>query len=310
MMMRLLIGLGLCMLMEPGCTKDQNEFIPAPGTDTVWVTQVTPGDAVMHLADTLSSIPSTVSVDLSLSDSVTISGMRLNLPAGWQTAAGAPFTGQATLQASLLQSPGGWIRNFIPTTYGGRLVRTNAVLNFSVQAGGVSLQPTGTVLVSIPTTGSMFEMDSLISGSYSGSLLQWTGMVDYSYFQQTSGEVSFAMRQTGWLMYGTPLPDTVNANNQLVVSLPNQFTNANSAVFCWLSGYSSLVSLTGNYASKTFMANNLPAGSPVTIISITLTGGTFYLGTQNVTLTNGTLSVSISPNIQTLSSLTSYLEQL
>jgi hypothetical protein len=262
------------------------------------------------MADTLRSQPATDSVSLSQGDSVSISGMQIVVSAGWQTAAGTPFTGRASLQATLLESPGAWIRNFAPTTYGGKLVHTDAILQFSLQSGNTSLQPTGTTLLSIPVSGSAIEMDSLFVGGYSGDLLQWTGTIPNSYFLQTPGQVSFTTPKTGWLMYGVPLSDTVNTNAQLVVTLPNEFTNANSAVFCLFKGYSALVSLTGDYASKTFTGSNLPAGSSATIISLTLTGGTFYLGVQDVTLTAGSLAISISPGIQTLSSLTASLEQL
>lgn len=321
-MKKFLTVLGLWMLAGTGCTKDQNEFIQSPGTDTVWVTQVGAGDVIVQLADTLSVTPSGVSVTLSQSDSVTIAGMQLVLPSGWQTAAGASFSGPATLQASLLQTPGAWIRNFVSTTYGGKLVRTDAVLNISVQegapavlnisaqAGGAALQPTGTVLVSIPSQGSVLQEDSLFGGGYSGNTLQWTGILNYNYFEQTPSEVSFATPQIGWLMYGTLLSDTVNTNAQLVVTLPNEFTNANSAVFCLLNGYASVAALKGDVPSKTFIANDLPVGAAATIVTLTYTGGVIYLGTKNVTLTNGTLAVSISPNIQTLSSLLSFLEQL
>ena len=312
------------MLTGAGCTKDQNEFIQAPGTDTVWVTQVGSGDAITQLSDTLSVAPSSVSVNLSQLDSVAIGGMQVVLSAGWQTAAGASFSGQATLQASLLQSPGAWIRNFVSTTYGGKLVSTAAVLNLSVQesasavlnvsaqTGAASLQPTGTVLISIPSSGSALEEDSLFSGNAgnAGNGLQWTGILNYNYFEETPTEVSFATPQTGWLMYGTLLSDTINTNARLVVTLPNEFTNANSAVFCLLKGYTSVAALKGDFASKTFIGSNLPSGAAVTIVTMTYTGGVIYLGTKDVTLANGTLTVSISPNIQTVSSLLSFLEQL
>lgn len=305
-MKKLFTGLGLWMLTGVGCTKDQNEFIQAPGTDTVWVTQVGTGDAIVRLADTLSVTPASVSVNLSQRDSVTVSGMQVVLSAGWQTTAGASFSGQATLQASLLQSPGAWIQNFVATTYGGKLVQTAAVLNISVQTGGASLQPTGTVLVSIPSPGSALQEDSLFSGNGQ----QWTGILNYNYFEQTPTGIIFATPQTGWLMYGTLLSDTVNTNAQMVVTLPNEFTNANSAVFCLIKGYASVAALNGDFASKTFIGSNLPAGAAATIVTLTYTGGVIYMGTKDVTLASGTLAVSISPTIQTVSSLLSFLEQL
>ena len=108
----------------------------------------------------------------------------------------------------------------------------------------------------------------------------------------------------------TRLADTVNTNAQLAVALPNQFTNANSAVFCWLKDYSSVVSLTGNYASRTFIANNLPVGESATIVALTLTGGLLYMGTKTVTLASGSQLVSVSSTIETLPSVLAYLEQL
>jgi hypothetical protein len=309
MMKRFLLGCAACIVMGTGCTKDQNVFIQAPGTDTVWVSQVGTGNAISHLADTLATQPSSDSIDLSQTSTLAIGGMRVILPAAWQTAAGAVFTGRAALQAVLMQKTGDWIRNFIPTAYGGKLIRTDAILYISVREGNSTLQPAGTMRLSIPAK-SGFEMDSLFSGGYSGNQLQWTGTETYSYFSESPDSVTFATAQTGWLMYGTPLPDTVNTNAQLIVTLPNQFTNANSAVFCLLKGYPALVSLKGDYSSKTFIGSSLPAGSNATIITLTYTGGTFYLGTKNITLATGAFAVAISPTIETLPSLTAYLEQL
>ena len=312
MIKRLLTGGTLaCVLAAGGCTKDQNEFIADPGTDTVWVSQVTSSDVVTRLADTLSTPAPSSSVNLSTSDTVSSGGLQVYFTPGWQTASGTAASGNATLSAILLQGPGSWIRNFVSTTYGGKPVQANEVMQVSFQSGSTTLQPTGVVFVTFPyNDGGIFEQDSLWGGANAGGVVQWNNPIEYSYLSQDATQISFATPQTGWLLYGMPLADTVNTNAELAVALPNQFTNANSAVFCWLKDYSSVVSLTGNYASRTFIANNLPVGKSATIVALTLTGGLLYMGTKTVTLASGSQLVSVSSTIETLPSVLAYLEQL
>ena len=314
-----LTGLCTCLLMIlTGCTKDSSQFIASPLSDTAWVQQILPANAIAHLSDTLHINPVSDSVNLLMGDTATLSGIQYVFPAGgWETETGVAFQGTALLQDLLLQKPGDWIRNFVSTSYQGKPIQTSAVVYFNVSSGSETLKPTSQVLVTFPVSNPS-QTDSLFSGSYTDNTLQWSGTIPGVYGSRGKTNVdgfvqyaqTFGTQQTGWLMSGMESSDSLNNGSKLVVVLPNQFSNANSAVFCLLKDLPAVVMLTGDYSTRTFIGSNLPVGATANIITLTFTGNSFYLGTQTLTLENGAVAVSVNPSLATLPSLIQYLQQL
>jgi hypothetical protein len=293
-----------------GCNKDVSRFTPTPFADTDWVQQILPSSAVSLLADSLSLPPFVDSVQLAGADTVSLVDMQCILPdSGWVTAYGTSYTGGAQVSALLLNRPGEWIRQFASTVYQGTLIQTGALLYLSVSADGALLRPSLPIRVSFPTTATFPEAD-IYTGGYDQTLLQWTSLVSGNSLTMAQDTVYLATTQTGWLLCGGPLAASTRAPGTVVVTLPNGFSNANTAVFCLIPGSRALAYLRGDPNSRTFAASGLPAGTNATLFSLTLTGNTFYLGTRVITLSSGETTYNISPGLESLSDITSFLEHL
>lgn len=296
----------ICALLT-GCAKDINEFTPSPITDTAWVQQISPSDAVALLADTLRLSPVVDSIGLGGADTLFLDSLQCIVPfQGLETAPGLVYTGAAEVRCLLLDKPGDWLRASMGTTFQGKAVKTGAALYVSFTAHGAPLQPTGTVQISF-LSPNPFPEDSVWTGAYAQYLLQWTAPVTGASLTTTQNIVTLTTPTLGWLLCGAPLAGTTGS---LTVTLPNSFSNANTAVFCVLPDDRALVPLRGDAGTRTFVTSGLPGGAGATIVSLTFTGDAFYLGTQPVTLAAGPTMVNLAPALQSLPYITSYLEQL
>lgn len=307
---RLYIGLLyiFCVVFS-GCDKDVNAFIPTPISDTAWVQQIPASGAIGDLEDTLRLTPAVDSIQLSRTDTLSLDGMQCILPgSGWTTGSGTSYTAGAQVRGLLLNKPGDWIRQFLSTTVPGALAHTRAVVYLAVTAQGTTLETSGQVKVSFPVQDT-FQGDSVWTGDYTKNLLQWTAVVPgASLVNGLQNTLTLTTPSLGWLLCGAPTSG--GAAGSLTVALPNTFSNANTAVFCLFASDRALVYLQGDYASRTFIASGLPSGVAATLISLSFTGHTFYLGTQSVTLAPGPTTINLAPGLQSLAYITSYLEQL
>jgi hypothetical protein len=300
------LALIACTLLA-GCDKDVNEFTPSPVTDTTWVQQISNSSAVVSLADTLQLSPLTDSIELSEADTVFLDSIQCVVPpGGLAMASGSPYTGVAEVQCLLLDKPGDWVRAFMGTTFQGKLIKTGAALYVSITAQGVSLQPTQTVELSF-LLQNPFQGQTVWSGAYTQHLLEWKTAVSSASLTSAQNIITLTTPTLGWFLYGALLdPGT----GSLTVTLPTSFSNANTAVFCVLPDDRALAVLQGDAGTRTFVASGLPGGVNATIVSITFTGDVFYLASQTVTLASGSTEVRLTPAVQSLTYITSYLEQL
>jgi hypothetical protein len=291
-----------------GCAKDINQFTPAPVTDTAWVQQVSAGSALARLSDTLRLSPLTDTIQIPSFDTLSLGGMQLLLSgATWTGVNGASYTGAAQVHALLVVKRGDWIREFLSTTCGAQLIQAGAAIFLSVTSGGDTLMSEGSLTITIPLQ-SVVDIEGVWSGTYTPYFLQWTAPASGATVADSPTSWSLTTPATGWLLCGQAYTGDTTASAAVI--LPNSFSNDNSAVFCLLPAVNILVALKGDPASRTFTTQGLPAGTYATFFSLTYTGNAYYLGVKTVTLQSGTTTVTLSPTLQPLSSLVSYLEQL
>jgi hypothetical protein len=226
---------------------------------------------------------------------------------GLETAQGAAYTGAAAVQCLLLDKPGDWIRAYMGTTFQGKVIKTDVALYVSFTAQGTPLRPSGTIQVSCALQQATLQTDSVWTGDYTQYLLQWTSPVKGASANTTQNILTLTTPTLGWLFCGEPLDA---ATGTVTVTLPNSFSNANTAVFCVLPDERVVAPLRGDPDTRTFVASGLPGGVAATVISLTFTGDSFYLAAQNLTLVTGPVTVNLTPTLQSLAYITSYLEQL
>jgi hypothetical protein len=290
-MRRYHIGLWLIIGSLTGCTKDVAQFSPASLADSAWVQQVPASSAVARLRDTLQYSLSADTLLLAQTDTLSLGKFSCILPgSGWTTGQGTAYSGTAVVRARLFDKPGEWIRLFAGTLPGGVPVGTDALVYLDVTTGGAALTPTDTVR--FDGNGD----DSLWTGGYGQNTLQWN----------VPGSAPGTLR-TGWFLFGTTVPGTGAA---LTITLPQAFSNANTAVFCWMPGKRVLACLSGAYSTRSFTVSGLPADDQAIVLSITLSGSAYYLGLQPVPLSDGEASVALVPGLRSLAYITNYLEQL
>ena len=80
--------------------------------------------------------------------------------------------------------------------------------------------------------------------------------------------------------------DTLNFNNSFRVSLPEAFTNVNTAVYVAFKNLNSVVALSGNASAKAFVTTGrgLPMGKAVTVITMSYIKDKFYFAKHEVTI--------------------------
>ncbi|TDX01038.1 hypothetical protein [Dinghuibacter silviterrae] len=302
-----IIGWAICSSILPGCSKDINEFTPSVVVDTAWVQQITSANAVAKLSDTLQLSPASQTVQLPSTDTLSIDGMTCPL-SGLTWTGTTAYTGAAQVQGLLVEKPGEWIRQFLSATYQGKPIQTGAALFLSVTGGGNTLEPNGYLTIFIPVQDSV-DVDGIWSGGYTPPFLQWAAPVSGASVTDTATGLKLTTPATGWLLCGRPFSGDTSAS--VTAILPNSFSNANSAVFCLLPAQHLLVGLKGQPSTRTFTVSGLPAGAAAILVSLSYAGNsTYYLGTASFNLGSGTSTEFMTPSLQTLSSLISYLEQL
>lgn len=273
-----------------GCAKDVTQFSPTPLSDTAWVQQVPANSAVARLRDTLQIPIPADTVLLSHTDTLALGALQCILPGtGWFDGQGLVYTGAATVRARLFAKPGEWIRQFAGTLIQGVPIGADALVYLDVSVNGSALSPIDTI---------WFQAggDSLWSGGYAQNTLQWN----------IPGGLPNTLH-TGWFLFGASVPGGAAT---LTVTMPSGFSNANTAVFCWMPDKRVLAVLQGDYNTRSFTASGLPVDDRSTVVCITSTGSGYYLAVQPVALTGGQISVTPGPGLQTLGYITSYLEQL
>ena len=112
-----------------------------------------------------------------------------------------------------------------------------------------------------------------------------------------------------WISAHRYLDSTV-AKTNIYAILPPNFTNKNTLVFTVFDKSRTSLALEGDLTTRSFTTGNIPLGSKITLISLSLIGSDLYLGTKVVNDVGTVVNYSFTPVKQSLGQILDYLNSL
>ncbi|MES2004460.1 MAG: hypothetical protein V4450_08055 [Bacteroidota bacterium] len=104
--------------------------------------------------------------------------------------------------------------------------------------------------------------------------------------------------------------DSTQAKTKVTAILSPNYTNKNTAVFAVFAKQKTVVSLKGDYPSRSFFANNIPLKSAIKLVSVSKIGSDFYLGVKDISSVATVTSYTILPEKKSLSDILNFLNNL
>lgn len=143
--------------------------------------------------------------------------------------------------------------------------------------------------------------DSITTGSLQTSQFYYQGSYKSAY--------EIASKKLTWMNIAAPLFYTNYTTASIV--MPQNFTNKTTFVFAIFNDKNVVMTLSPDFNTKTFVAKKIPVGANVKLVSISLIDNQFYLGSQDVIISNAS-QYSLKPSLTpiTLSNLNIFLDGL
>lgn len=301
------------------CTKENSdEFIPNPGNpynDTTWSESVTPDASINKLFELLSPPSETDSFDLATGSTLHFAnGLQISVPAHGCVEADE---GLADIAVDFLKSKGDFIRHAKPSTSNGDLLVSGGAIQLTVIQNGtiLHLSDDKTISISYPTA----EPDPSMTVFYGDVSLNDREGFNWIEANDNISKVEIAHTDTADLYEIVSRKfEWINCDHYLNYSgdltrisviLPPNFTNNNTAAFLVSTNDFIVARFNADVPNRTFYVNNIPVGEPFMIITISKIGDDLYLGTHDVTISNG-LTVELSPEKNTQEEIGGFLDSL
>lgn len=317
------------------CRKENsNEFFPYPGNelnDTNWYSIVPSNAKVRQLDSIFNEAPFTDSIHLMQGGTLTFNDspgkIRIYFPPYFTMIPGTLIQGKVKLEVKLLKRKGDMIKTDKPTMSYGSLLVTGGALHIRATYNGQELQMAQGVKLDIEIITKM--SDNVPSqnmkifygkeNAYPSTAVQtftWLPSTDslnivWSFMDSTSQRNGYAFQSTrfGWVNCDY-FSDSTQPRTKAVVTLPPNFTNANTNVYAVLHSPDDIVAqLMGDAVAKNFSINNIYTGKVTTFISISYIDGNLYLGSAQTTITPN-MNVNIVPQQKTKQQVESFLDNL
>ena len=123
----------------------------------------------------------------------------------------------------------------------------------------------------------------------------------------TKGYQLFAGK-TNWINCLKPVDSTLSKSN-INITLPPNFTNNNTVVFAVIKQRKIVVQLNGDFISRSFYAPNIPMGSEIQLISLSLIGNQYFLGFREAITTQDFITI-VNPAAKSKAEISQFLNGL
>jgi hypothetical protein len=278
-------------IMMGSCNKNIDNFVPDPGQvigpDTNWVSNITATMPVALLKNTLLLKPYSDSIDLQKNDTAeNTTGLRCSIPANsFLDSMGHLATGKVMIEMLLLTKKGDFIRMDKPTTSDGIVLSSSGAIYVSIvktgsilivgQTGRLNLQVYNPLAA---TLNKLYFGERNINGEFN-----WLADLPGSRNEIVPNNFGYEIKtnRLNWMTASTPLESIAFTN--ITLSLPAQYTNANTAAYLVYRDSKSVVNLYGNAGIKKFGSTNVPGGKAATIVVLSRQGNDYYAASQSVT---------------------------
>jgi hypothetical protein len=314
----------ILMLFFFSCKKDSNVFVPNNGEqlDSAWSSNITSSNQVLILSKNLES-SFTAQLLTSAADTIVSpsTGFQIIFPSGSFLLNGVAITQNIKVEYKLIQNKGDFINYGIPTVSNRIPLESGGALFIRITSNGqpVTLKANKKIVIRYTDTNLKQGMQV-----YYGNELTVTNSLNYNWVLATDSSnvklweytnVTPALKgyivetfKQGWVNVDKVL-ETGQPKVEIKAVLPDLFSNANTAVYMVFKSYRTVVQLSGNLSTRTFIAANIPVNQGVKMISISKVGSSYYLGVKDeITATN--MVSFIKPELSSLASIQAYLKTL
>ena len=310
----------LSTILFCSCQKNIDIFVPDPGQtagpDTSWTNNIVAGMPVSSLQNSLmvETFKKDIEVGIHKDSSVTANGLTCYFPAGNYLSSGnVVVTGKISSEVLLLRKKGDMIRMNKPTVSNNRLLVSNAAVFVRLKdTQNIALAP-GTLLdLKINDAGTIANNIAFFSGEdLQNGGFNWSVNNDptNNFIASSISPLQITTNKLRWTS-AAYFFDTMNiSRNILTLSLPSNYTNANTIVYVVFKDLRSVVALTADVASKKFTSIKLPDGKAITVVAISHQANDYYLGTMAIT-TGTSTNISLVPTKSSLVNINTLLDSL
>jgi hypothetical protein len=294
-----ILPLSLALVMG-SCNKNIDNFVPDPGQvtgpDTNWVSNIIVTMPVAVFKNTLLLKPFTDSIDLQKNDTVdNAAGLRCIIPANSFTdSLGQLATGKVMIEMLMLTKKGDFIRMDKPTINDSVVLSSSGAIYVRIMKAGSTLVVGQTGRLSLQVynpfataLNKLYFGERNINGEFN-----WLVDLPGSRNEIVPNNFGFEIKtnRLSWMTASKPLESLVFTN--ITLSLPAQYTNANTTAYLVYNDSKSVVNLYDNPGLKKFAVNHVPGGKAATIVVLSKQGNDFYASTKGITTSANTGSVS------------------
>ncbi len=332
MMRQFLSFLIVVCLFTVGCSKENSDYFllyNTPVNDTSWNHNLTANAVSNNLFDGLALTPFIDSFNVTGSAFLRVNAnLDVAIPAAClENVNGTSVTpGRVRIELRHVTRRGDFIRYARPTTSYGQLLESISAFQVKFFRADQELRLLPgkklffTLRDSNPTNGmNVFFGNSqphLPFPAGTNPFFVWMHAADSSLITPfvhqdslgtTKGYQLFAGK-TNWINCLKPV-DTALSKSNINITLSPIFTNNNTAVFAILKQRKVVVQLNGDYASRSFNAPNIPIGSELQLISLSLIGNQYYLGFKEAVMTQDLISI-VNPAAKSKAEISQFLSEL
>lgn len=319
------------MMMAVSCSKENsNEFHPYPDkeiNDTNWYSVVPQAARVRQLDSIFAIHPLTDSVNVANGDTIHLDSIDVIFPPNFCTGAGGATVAKAKIEIIMLRTKGDMVRVDRPTMSYDRLLVTGGALNIRATYNGlpVSMAQGKMIRIAMITKMSNTTPSQNMRVFYGKEdAYPATAVQTFTWVPSDSGSTSFVQGFTdtatglkgyeffsnrfGWVNCDY-FSDTTQPRTKVSISLPTNFTNANTNVYAVFQNPDIVAQLIGNPVTKTFNINNIYVGKVVTFVTMSYIDGKLYFGSKLVTIAPN-MNLNITPELKTKQQIELFLQSL
>jgi hypothetical protein len=243
------------------------------------------------------------------------SGLRCMFPANsLLTNNNNPVDGKVAMESLLLQKKGEMIRMDRSTVSDNYVIASEGMFFLRLKKEGNPLKLRPETIVNVQynksnSSGSTKLFYSIDSGQGAAEWQLNTNPVN-SIFPTSEG-YQINTNRFAWINNGYVI-DSNSQNTSIHISLPKQFTNANTIAWLVFKNYQSAVSMSASIETKKFICTNIPPGKEAAVIILSRQVNDYYLASKNIVTpgSGGILPVQATPVKTSFDVLLQYLESL
>lgn len=319
--MKRVLGYILTALVFSSCMKERSSdvFVPYPTLDTAWAAAVT--GRVENAADLLFTPPpaEAISVSTNTYDTAKFGNISVCTAPGFCTQPnGSPVQGNVKIELLQFIKKGDFIRYGKPTLNGNKLLDKQTIFRLKVTQYFEPMILNDKSAISIRCRTSLMNGHvSVFSGDTSftdATSFTWEETPDAArpYDAVENNQLVFGYdipcRKLGWISFGKQIDNM--SGNKLTVIQPVMCTNTNTAVYAVFKNQRTVLRLTPDLNNRTFVANAIPAGAELLLVSISQIGTKLYLGSSYFVMPASTAVTKVKPEVATKAQISDFLDGL